>query len=70
MESLKVGDRTMVTDVTSKDKLFNNVDNGDMGTITQVQDRIYHIRLDNGEHLTLWKSQVASRASVIRGRWC
>lgn len=68
MGDLKVGDRTVITDITSKDKLFNNVNNGDFGTITQVSHSTYHIKLDNGEHLALWKSQVGSKAGVIRGR--
>ena len=68
MVSLKVGDRVMVTDVTSKDKLFSKVDNGDTGTIKQVSHSTYHIQLDNGEHLALWKSQVTSKGGTIRGR--
>lgn len=68
MVSLEVGDRVIVTDVTSKDKLFSKVDNGDTGTIKQVSHSIYHIQLDNGEHLPLWKSQVSSEGGAIRGR--
>lgn len=68
MKDLKVGDKIVVTDVTSKDKLFSDVDNGDTGVITLVGRSACNIKLDNGESLALWKSQVSGEGETIRGR--